>query len=285
MSRWFRHYAGMMRDDKLVRAAMKSKQTVERVLWVWGAVLESAAEVNDCGRFDFDAGEAAYFLRCDESDIGDILAALCAVGRVLDGVVVKWSDRQFDSDKSRDRQKRYRDRLKSSGDGDRDVTQPSRDGQVTLQETETDTNITEANASDAPPAVDARTLVWSDGLSALVSISGKTQAGARAILGKWLKASRDDCALVMSKIIAARDNRVGDPIAWITAALDPPKPARPGVVGAAQRILESENHGSEGIFGGHSHAQFLPPARGDRQRDADEDIFGGAAGSQFSGNH
>ena len=43
MSRWFRHYAGMMRDDKLVRAAIKSKQSIERVLWIWGAVLESAA--------------------------------------------------------------------------------------------------------------------------------------------------------------------------------------------------------------------------------------------------
>lgn len=135
MSRWFRHYAGMMRDEKLVRVAIQSKQPVERVVWVWGAILESASEVNDGGRFDFDAGEAAYFLRVDESDISDILTSLDALGRISDGSVVKWGDRQFDSDKSKDRQKRYRERIKSSRDGG--VT--SRDGEVTPQETETET--------------------------------------------------------------------------------------------------------------------------------------------------
>lgn len=136
MSRWFRHYAGMMRDEKLVRVAIQSKQPVERVVWVWGAILESACEVDDGGRFDFDAGEAAYFLRVDESDIGDILSSLDAVGRISGGIVVKWGDRQFESDKSKDRQKRYRERLKSSRDGE--VT--SRDGDVTVQYTDTDTD-------------------------------------------------------------------------------------------------------------------------------------------------
>ncbi|MGO6879453.1 hypothetical protein ACC734_17000 [Rhizobium ruizarguesonis] len=134
MSRWFRHYAGMMRDEKLVSAAIRSKQPVERVVWVWGALLESASEVNDGGRFDFDAGEAAYFLRVDEGDIGNILTALGALGRISDGAVVRWSDRQFESDQSKDRQKRYRERLKTSRDGG--VT--SRDGDVTAQETDTE---------------------------------------------------------------------------------------------------------------------------------------------------
>ena len=31
MSRWFRHYAGMMRDDKPVRIAIKTKQPIERI--------------------------------------------------------------------------------------------------------------------------------------------------------------------------------------------------------------------------------------------------------------
>ncbi|WP_261334969.1 hypothetical protein [Rhizobium leguminosarum] len=137
MSRWFRHYAGMMRDEKLVSAAIRSKQPVERVVWVWGALLESASEVNDGGRFDFDAGEAAYFLRVDEGDIGNILTALGALGRISDGAVVRWSDRQFESDQSKDRQKRYRERLKTSRDGG--VT--SRDGDVTAQETDTETDL------------------------------------------------------------------------------------------------------------------------------------------------
>lgn len=98
MSRWFRHYAGMMRDEKLVRVALRSKQPIERVLWVWGAILESAAEVNDGGRFDMDLEEVAYFLRADESDMSAVLTELTEAGRVTDGVVANWSSRQFQSD-------------------------------------------------------------------------------------------------------------------------------------------------------------------------------------------
>lgn len=135
MSRWFRHYAGMMRDEKLVRVAMKSGQPVERVLWVWGAILESAAEVSDGGRYDFDTDEGAYFLRCDPADVVAICDALESLGRIDGGCVARWGDRQFESDASRERQKRYRNRRKLESDGD--VT--SRDAKVTLQETETET--------------------------------------------------------------------------------------------------------------------------------------------------
>jgi hypothetical protein len=114
MSRWFRHYAGMMRDEKLVRVALRAKQSIERVMWVWGAILESAAEINDGGRYDFDADEAAYFLRADETDIHAIEASLMDCGRVSEGRVAKWGDRQFKSDDSAERVRRHR--LKQRGD-------------------------------------------------------------------------------------------------------------------------------------------------------------------------
>ena len=153
MSRWFRHYAGMMRDEKLVRVAVRAKQPVERVVWVWGAILESAAEINDGGRYEFDAGEAAYFLRCDDDELVRIVSGLEDSGRVSGSVVVRWSDRQFDSDSAKERQRRYRERRKAGSDvlerndnmGEasqsvtRDVTVTSRDGAVTLQETDTET--------------------------------------------------------------------------------------------------------------------------------------------------
>jgi hypothetical protein len=149
MSRWFRHYAGMMRDEKLVRAAMKAKQPVERVVWVWGAILESAAEIDDGGRYELDAAEVAYFLRTDEADIRAIEDALAALERVASGSVVKWGDRQFQSDKSRERQARYRENRKQPGGSDGDGVAPSRDGGVTERrcdsdapETETETEVT-----------------------------------------------------------------------------------------------------------------------------------------------
>jgi hypothetical protein len=148
VSRWFRHYAGMMRDEKLVRAAVKSKQPVERVVWVWGAILESASEINDGGRYELDVGEAAYFLRCDEADLAGIVTSLSDLGRLAGGVVARWGDRQYSSDAAAERQRRYRERKAANrhdegdshhnGDAESDVTPPSRDGRVTVQETDTE---------------------------------------------------------------------------------------------------------------------------------------------------
>lgn len=146
MSRWFRHYAGMMRDAKLVRVAVRVKQPVERVVWVWGAILESAAEIDDAGRYELDAPEVAYFLRTDEVDIRAIADGLADAGHVAADRVVKWGDRQYQSDTSKERQARYRERQRGQNpvsDGQRkesDVTPPSRDGKVTPQETDTDTD-------------------------------------------------------------------------------------------------------------------------------------------------
>jgi hypothetical protein len=182
MSRWFRHYAGMMRDEKLVSAALKAKQPIERVIWVWGAILESAAEINNGGRYDLDAAEAAHFLHAGEDDVLSIFAALEAGGRVLGGSVVKWGDRQFQSDNSAGRQKRYREKQKGGvqGDGERhvegvhrngddEVTASSRHGDAPETETETETEaekkeertreVALAPADDWPS--DYREMFWS----------------------------------------------------------------------------------------------------------------------------
>lgn len=158
MSRWFRHYGGLARDEKLVSVAVKSRQSVERVIWVWTAILESASEISDGGRFDLDAAEAAYFLRTDEADICSIVDALSHAGRISSGVVVKWSDRQYESDKSADRQARYRERKRAEkggiGEGkpQGDVTRPSRDAVVTAPDTDTDTDTDKKEVILSPKA-------------------------------------------------------------------------------------------------------------------------------------
>lgn len=174
MSRWFRHYAGMMRDEKLVRAALQAKQPVERVVWVWGAILESAAEIQDHGRFDLDAAEAAYFLRTDEGDIRSILDALTALQRLAADRVVNWGARQFDSDRSAPRQAAYRERQRlqnSHGDdrqkeGDGGVTAKSRHGDAPETELELDTKterkkaLSGGRSRDAPPSDSAFDQFW-----------------------------------------------------------------------------------------------------------------------------
>lgn len=157
MSRWFRHYAGMMRDEKLVRVALRSKQPIERVIWMWGAILESAAEINDGGRYDIEPAEFAHFLGAPEADIRLILDGLTEAKRVADGAVVKWGDRQFQSDKSATRQAAYRERKRANGSGNNDQ-QTSRDGGVTATsrrsdgpETETETETEKINEIGARP--------------------------------------------------------------------------------------------------------------------------------------
>lgn len=174
MSRWFRHYAGLVRDDKLVRVAIRSKQTIERVVWVYSAILESAAEIDDEGRYDFDCAEAAYFLRADEADIHAIEAGLADAGRVASGTVVKWGNRQFQSDRSKDRVAAHRERKRAQGSGGNSLRE-ERNGDVTLQkryrnspETETETEVSDAKASSRrawtlPEGVSLQ--VWNDLLS------------------------------------------------------------------------------------------------------------------------
>lgn len=148
MSRWFRHYAGMMRDDKLVRVAIRSKQPIERVCWIWSAILESAAEVDDGGRYDVDAAEIAYFLRADQADVDAIFAALGDAERVADGAVVKWGNRQFQSDRSKDRVAAHRERKRTErdrGNGEREAG----NGAVTLQEQPS--NAPETESETEPP--------------------------------------------------------------------------------------------------------------------------------------
>lgn len=171
MSRWFRHYAGMMRDEKLVRVALQSKQTVERVLWVWGAILESASEINDAGRFDLDVSETAYFLRADEADISRILECLRELGRVHENSVAKWDTRQFKSDISTARVRDHRQqghdnkgKLRNGKTGRRngDETELKRSSNAPETETETEKKDTRASAlnlfDDWPK--DYRELFW-----------------------------------------------------------------------------------------------------------------------------
>lgn len=89
MSRWFRSYVGMCRDPKLISVAAEAEQGLDRVYWVWGVILESATEIDDDGRFEFDAQEASEFINAPISDVGSILAALIDV-RLIDQSRVVW---------------------------------------------------------------------------------------------------------------------------------------------------------------------------------------------------
>lgn len=187
MSRWFRHYAGMVRDDKLVRAALKSKQSIERVVWIWGAVLESAAEIDSDARYEVDADEIAHFLRCKPAAVVAVLDALQELGRIDGTTVTSWAKRQFKSDRSNARVAAHREKKRSSGNGDETLHVT---GGVTLQErhrnapeTETETYIPLSNDNGRPP-VDEDAQFWADAKAYLARRSIKNPG---AMVGKWCR--------------------------------------------------------------------------------------------------
>ena len=211
MSRWFRHYAGMMRDEKLVSAALRSKQPVERVVWVWGVILESAAELNDDGRYEVDFAEMSYFLRATEEDLAAISDALHQLGRLSGGAVAKWGERQFQSDRSAERQQRYRERHKKSGDsekaeGDGQVTSPSRhsDAPETETYTETEKKVSRRVASATTPKDDDFEEFW----KAYPRRKGDNpKQPASKVFSALIKQGSDPKAIIAGVKIAAARNR------------------------------------------------------------------------------
>jgi hypothetical protein len=99
MKSWFRHYIGAARDPKFMRVAMRSGETLERVIFVWDMLGESAAEVDRGGAYRVDAADIAYLLRCETGSIAAILAEFEApdVRLTGSGIITKWVDRQGES--------------------------------------------------------------------------------------------------------------------------------------------------------------------------------------------
>lgn len=244
MSRWFRHYAGMMRDDKLVRVAIRSKQSIERVQWVWGAVLESAAEIDDAGLYEVDSAEIAYFLRADEADIRAVLDGLADAGRVAENRVVHWSARQFQSDRSAERQAKYRDKKRAQV-RDGDDQQRSGDGVVTslsqpsdAPETETELD-TEAKKIRAPkgavdsPEFDAFWSVYPEKV-------GKG-AARKAFPVALSKAPIETLIAGVRRYIATKpsDRNYCHPSTWLNEERWSDEPTAPPVRGSPARPIES----------------------------------------------
>lgn len=100
---------------------------------------------------------------------------------------------------------------------------------------------TVADATDAGASPDWRDQLWRAGLYSLIRQTGKTEQAARQLLGKWSKAVGDDCRRVLLAIEQAETDRIGDPVAWITAALKPPdKPPKKLTQGESLRNMARE---------------------------------------------
>jgi hypothetical protein len=135
MSRWYRAYEGTIADPKIGEAALVAGTSKSVAIASWHAILESAASVQESGRFDTTARRVAAALGEPLAALESIFAAFDEIGLTADGVVTAWARRQYESDKSATRTKQWRDKKRASGDGH--VTSHAAD--VTPPETETET--------------------------------------------------------------------------------------------------------------------------------------------------
>lgn len=146
---WFRHYVGLCRDPKMVAVATRSAQPVERVVWVFCAILESASDRNG-PEHQFEAAEAAYFLRCEVSDIEAILEAM--EGKMISGgKVLNWDRRQYKSDTSTPRVQAHRKRKRKQVKRSRNVSVTPCNVSETAPDTDTESDTESERSGEVNP--------------------------------------------------------------------------------------------------------------------------------------
>lgn len=109
MTRWYRAYAGTVKDDKLAEAAIVAGCSRSVAIAVWHALLESAAETDDGGRFETTARRVAAILGEPASVVDAAFAAMTEIGMIEGSAIAAWKRRQFESDSSTERSRRHRE--------------------------------------------------------------------------------------------------------------------------------------------------------------------------------
>lgn len=132
MTRWFRHYAGMMADPKFGGVARRCKRSRAEVLFVWGCLLEGAAE-HGSDAYTWDADAVADLLGIDTEDARSIHNELEQSGLVREGRICRWNERQFTSDSSTERSRKHREAMRN---GDATLQQQHATPPETESETE-----------------------------------------------------------------------------------------------------------------------------------------------------
>jgi hypothetical protein len=138
MSRWYRAYEGTVTDAKLAEAAMVADVSRAVSIAAWHCLLESAANVNNCGSYEITPRRVSVILFEPPAKVEALFAAYAELGLIGDGVVLAWKKRQHESDSSAERTRKWREKKRQEtaecDGGDEDET--SRDAPEAETETE-----------------------------------------------------------------------------------------------------------------------------------------------------
>jgi len=152
MTRWYRAYAGTIKDDKLAEAAVVAGCSRSVVIATWHAILESAAETASGGRFDTTSRRVAAALGEPASVIEAVFGAMQEIGLVSGSEIPAWKRRQYESDNSTERSRKHREATRNGNATlqGRCATPPYTDTD-TDTDTKKDTSLRSVERVSAPP--------------------------------------------------------------------------------------------------------------------------------------
>jgi hypothetical protein len=108
-ARWCRLYCGTYSDPKFRAIARRTGRPVTEVVPIWLAVLEGAAE-SGTSQYRFDPDAVAAVLDMETVAAQAIHAEMERMGMLGGGIITNWNRRQFISDNSTERSRRFRER-------------------------------------------------------------------------------------------------------------------------------------------------------------------------------
>jgi len=188
MSQWFRMYNEVLDDPKVQRLSGDDFKSWVNILCL--------ASKND-GAIPC-AEDVAFALRADPKKTAALIVRLCSAGLIVTNETGmsphKWNERQYKSDVSTERVKRFRERSKK----------PSETATETAPDTDTEQSVPLSNDNGAEP--DSDTVFWDNAKSYL----GKSRA---SLVGKWI--SQHGREATVAAIGAAQINRAVDPVDYI----------------------------------------------------------------------
>jgi len=218
---WYRRYHGTCTDPKLAKAARIADVHRAFVIAAWEAVLEYASAASPRGSLcGFDHFDVAFSTDVTPEEAERILDAMRRL-RMIDGdKVCAWDKRQFQSDSSAERTKRWRDK-KAAASPNVTVTSQERSSDVTVtDQIQSQIQNTSSLRSDAPaapsPRPDPVRQAFDLGVRILTE-AGTPEPQARRLIGQWRK--NDGDAVTLEVLQACSDLSPTEPIPWINRAL------------------------------------------------------------------
>lgn len=200
-SRWFRFYDSALDDPKV--------QTLDGDTFkVWVNMLCLASR-ND-GRLPA-IEHIAFALRCDQTVAERYIERLSNAGLIdrhnggTNGYHYAphgWKERQFKSDTSTDRVKRYRQRKRE--------TAPD-------TEAEAEGSEPKGSGAEAPKPMDLKAMVFSGGRT-LLKAHGYDDRQAGSVIGKWRKDAGSD-GVVIDLLARCQAEEISDPVPWINTMI------------------------------------------------------------------